>query len=48
MKKDSCLTEGTSYPGCQAKAACHVPSLTSEVQSSYITTTVQLNSIKFS
>lgn len=48
MKKDSCLTEGTSYAGCQHKAARHVPSPTSEVQRSYIITTVQLNSIKFS
>lgn len=48
MRKDSCLTEGTSCAGCQHKAARHVPSLTSEVQRSYIITTVQLNSIKFS
>lgn len=48
MTKGHCLTEGTSYPGCQNKAACHIPSLTSEVQRSYIITTVQLNSIKFS
>lgn len=48
MRKDRCLTEGTSYPGCQDKAAHHVPSLTTGVQRSYITTTVQLNSIKFS
>lgn len=48
MRKDCCLTEGTSYPGCQDKAVRHVPSLTTGVQRSYITTTVQLNSIKFS
>lgn len=34
-------------PG-QSKAACHVPSLTSEEQRRYITTTAQLNSITFS
>lgn len=48
MRKNRCLTEGTSYPGCQDKAVRHVPSLTTGVQRSYITTTVQLNSIKFS
>lgn len=53
MKKDHCLTKGTYQPGlsgesCTRSLTHHVPSLTTEIQTSYITTTVQLNSVKFS